>query len=152
MSGVRPAANKEGKVMDMIQLIYGSKGSGKTKRLLHMVNTEAKETAGTIVFIDDDSRYAQEIDNQVRFVDISEYGINSPDKLYGFLCGMYAQNYDIQTFYIDAFLKIVGQEPAELEGFFKKFIKLCEKNNINAVVCMSADVSAAPEYLKAYII
>ena len=117
-----------------------------------MVNTEAKETAGTIVFIDDDSRYAQEIDNQVRFVDISEYGINSPDKLYGFLCGMYAQNYDIQTFYIDAFLKIVGQEPAELEGFFKKFIKLCEKNNINAVVCMSADVSAAPEYLKAYII
>lgn len=136
----------------MIQLIYGLKGSGKTKKLLNMVNTEAKEASGTIVFIDDDSRYAREISNDVRFVDISEYYIDSADKLYGFLCGMYAQNYDIQTFYIDAFLKIVKQEPAEAEEFFKKMIKFFDKNEIDAVVCISADVDAAPEYLKKYII
>ncbi|MGI6664774.1 MAG: hypothetical protein ACOX3W_05130 [Christensenellaceae bacterium] len=138
--------------MLMIQLIYAAKGNGKTKRLLNMVNTEVKEASGTVVFIDDDKRYLREVDSQARFVDISEYGIDSAETLYGFLCGMYAQNYDIQSFYIDAFLKIVKVEPEELEAFFKAVYAFCDERNINIVFCVSAEVEKAPAFLKEWII
>ncbi len=136
----------------MIQLIYASKGSGKTKKLLGMVAEEVKSAEGTVVFIDDDKRYLREVPSSVRFVDISEYGIDSADGLFGFICGMYAQNYDIGAFYIDALLKIIGKQPEEAECFFKKFADFCEKNQVHAVLSVSADVANAPDFLKGWII
>ena len=136
----------------MIQLIYGTKGSGKTKKLLNMVAEEVKTAEGSVVFIDDDKRYLREVPSSVRFVDISEYGIDSADALLGFLCGMYAQNYDIGAYYIDALLKIVGKQPAELACFFKKLGEFCEANKINVVISVSAEAEEAPEYLKDWIV
>ncbi|MBR6816744.1 MAG: ATP-binding protein [Clostridia bacterium] len=136
----------------MIQLIYGTKGSGKTKKLLNMVAEEVKTAEGSVVFIDDDKRYLREVPSSVRFVDISEYGIDSADALLGFLCGMYAQNYDIGAYYIDALLKIVGKQPEELACFFKKLGEFCEANKINVVISVSAEAEEAPEYLKNWIV
>ena len=42
----------------MIQIIYGKKGSGKTKRIIDMANEAVKAHEGSIVFIDDDNRYS----------------------------------------------------------------------------------------------
>lgn len=138
--------------MRMVQLIYAAKGSGKTKKLLGMVAEEAKNAAGAVVFMDDDTRYLREVPTSVRFVDISEYGIDSADALFGFICGMYSQNYDIGAVYIDSFLKIIGKQPAEAEDFFQKFAAFCDKNNIHAVLSVSAEVETAPEFLKAWMI
>ena len=136
----------------MVQLIYAAKGSGKTKKLLGMVAEEAKNAAGAVVFMDDDTRYLREVPTSVRFVDISEYGIDSADALFGFICGMYSQNYDIGAVYIDSFLKIIGKQPAEAEDFFHKFAAFCDKNNIHAVLSVSAEAETAPEFLKAWMI
>ncbi|MEI3416240.1 MAG: hypothetical protein V8Q43_01550 [Christensenellaceae bacterium] len=136
----------------MVQLIYAAKGSGKTKKLLGMVAEEAKNAAGAVVFMDDDTRYLREVPTSVRFVDISEYGIDSADALFGFICGMYSQNYDIGAVYIDSFLKIIGKQPAEAEDFFQKFAAFCDKNNIHAVLSVSAEAETAPEFLKAWMI
>ena len=38
----------------MIQVIFGKKGSGKTKRILDMANASVKEAKGNVLFIDDD--------------------------------------------------------------------------------------------------
>ena len=114
----------------MIQLIYGTKGSGKTKKLLNMVAEEVKTAEGSVVFIDDDKRYLREVPSSVRFVDISEYGIDSADAL----------------------LKIVGKQPAELACFFKKLGEFCEANKINVVISVSAEAEEAPEYLKNWIV
>ena len=138
--------------MRMVQLIYAAKGSGKTKKLLGMVAEEAKNAAGAVVFMDDDTRYSREVPTSVRFVDISEYGIDSADALFGFICGMYSQNYDIGAVYIDSFLKIIGKQPAEAEDFFQKFAAFCDKNNIHAVLSVSAEAETAPEFLKAWMI
>ena len=136
----------------MVQLIYAAKGSGKTKKLLGIVAEEAKNAAGAVVFMDDDTRYLREVPTSVRFVDISEYGIDSADALFGFICGMYSQNYDIGAVYIDSFLKIIGKQPAEAEDFFQKFAAFCDKNNIHAVLSVSAEAETAPEFLKAWMI
>ena len=138
--------------MRMVQLIYAAKGSGKTKKLLGMVAEEAKNAAGAVVFMDDDTRYLREVPTSVRFVDISEYGIDSADALFGFICGMYSQNYDIGAVYIDSFLKIIGKQPAEAGDFFQKFAAFCDKNNIHAVLSVSAEAETAPEFLKAWMI
>lgn len=117
-----------------------------------MVAEEAKNAAGAVVFMDDDTRYLREVPTSVRFVDISEYGIDSADALFGFICGMYSQNYDIGAVYIDSFLKIIGKQPAEAEDFFQKFAAFCDKNNIHAVLSVSAEAETAPEFLKAWMI
>ena len=142
----------KGWIVFMIQLIYGQKGSGKTKRLLDMCNEEVRVTDGSVVFIDDDKRYLREVPREVRFVDVSEYDITTADGLFGFVCGMYAQNYDIGAFYIDAFLKIVGNEPSQLKLFFDKFSKFCAENNIKAVFSISANAADAPDFMKDMII
>lgn len=136
----------------MVQLIYGTKGSGKTKRLLEMVNKEAETAQGDVIFIDDDKRYMYDVRHQVRFVDVSEYSVDSEEKLYGFICGMLAQNFDISAIYLDAFIHIVKKQPEEMEIFFKTLIQLAEKNNVKLVLNVSADPAVMPEYLKAYVI
>ena len=57
----------------MIQVIFGKKGSGKTKRILDMANASVKEAKGNVLFIDDDKSYTLSLKPQIRFIDASEY-------------------------------------------------------------------------------
>ena len=136
----------------MVQLIYGKKGIGKTKRLIDMTNAELSETKGNIAFIDDDKRYMYDIKPQVRFVDVTEYKIDSSEKLYGLLCGMMAQDYDISAIYIDAFLKIIGKTPVESEAFIKAIDAVAEQHEVKIVINVSGDPAEATDYLKQHII
>ena len=74
----------------MIQVIHGKKGSGKTKRILDQANEAIKEHKGDVIFIDDDNRYMYDLRHEVRFVNAGEYGSDSPEMFFGFLCGMLA--------------------------------------------------------------
>ena len=132
----------------MIQLIYAKKGSGKTKRLIDLANAELNSTKGDVVFIDDDKRYMYDVAHQARFVDVKDYGIESGDALYGML----SQNYDIEAVYIDAFLKIVKMDVAEIKELMDKIDALSEKNDFKAVIIISDDPEKAPDFLKERII
>ena len=136
----------------MIQLIYAPKGSGKTKRLIDLANAELNSTKGEVVFIDDDKRYMYDVAHQARFVDVKDFGIESGDALYGMLCGMVSQNYDIEAIFIDAFLKIVKMDVADLKSLMDKISALSEANNFKAVIIISAEPNEAPDFLKPYII
>ena len=136
----------------MIQLIYAKKGSGKTKRLIDLANAGLNSTKGDVVFIDDDKRYMYDVAHQARFVDVKDYGIESGDALYGMLCGMVSQNYDIEAVYIDAFLKIVKMDVAEIKELMDKIDALSEKNDFKAVIIISDDPEKAPDFLKERII
>lgn len=136
----------------MIQLIYSEKGTGKTKRLIDFANGDMKQAKGDVVFIDDDKRYMYDVVHQIRFVDVTEYKISGCEEFYGFLCGMVSQNFDIESIYIDAFLKIIKKSVTEIEDMMKKIEELCEKNNIKAVIIISADPKTAPDFMKKYII
>ena len=58
----------------MIQIIFGKRGSGKTKRIIDMANASIRESKGDVLFIDDDNRYMFDLKHQIRFVNASEYG------------------------------------------------------------------------------
>lgn len=136
----------------MIELIYAKKGSGKTKRLIDLVNEELLSTKGDVVFIDDDKRYMYDVPHQARFVDVSDYKIDSADALYGMLCGMVSQNYDIEAVFIDAFLKIVKLDVTELQPLMEKIESLTQSAGFKAVIIISADPDQAPDFLGDLII
>ena len=59
----------------MINIIYGVKGSGKTKRIIDAANDRAHSTKGSLVYITDCADHSSEVDNSIRFIDIKHYGI-----------------------------------------------------------------------------
>ena len=70
----------------MIKLIIGNKGSGKTKRLIDLVNTTASETEGNVVCIEKGDVLTFSLSHKVRLIDAERYGIKGYDELYGLLC------------------------------------------------------------------
>ena len=136
----------------MVQVIYGKKGSGKTKRLIAMANEDAVNAKGNVVFVDNDKDYMIDVKRPVRFVLATEYGIKNDDMLYGFLSGALSQNYDIEAIYVDALVRITQKTAEQLEGFFNCLEKLGEEHNVKFVLNVCADTNEAPEYLKKYII
>ncbi len=136
----------------MIQVIHGLKGSGKTKRIIDLANESIKQQKGDVVFVDDDNRYMFDLRHEVRFVNAGEYNMAGPEMLYGFLCGMLAQNFDVTLVFIDAFLKLVHAKPEDTEWFFKSLESLSVKRNINFVLSVSMDDEAAPEFIRKYFI
>ena len=136
----------------MIQVILGKKGSGKTKRLIDLTNDALKVEHGYVVFIDDDKRYMYDLRHEIRFVDASEYDVNNVDRFYGLLTGMLSVNFDITLVVVDAFLKMTGKQPEELQWLFEKLEKLSEAHNVNFVLSISGDPAEIPEFITRYAI
>lgn len=136
----------------MIQVIHGLKGSGKTKRIIDMANESIKQQKGDVVFVDDDNRYMFDLRHEIRFVNAGEYNMAGPEMLYGFLCGMLAQNFDVTLVFIDAFLKLVHAKPEDTEWFFKSLESLSAKRNINFVLSVSMDDADAPDFIRKYFV
>jgi len=132
----------------MIQLIYGKKASGKSKKLLDMANEEAVDAQGNIVYIDDNNRCMYDLKHEIRFVNITEYDIRSVNSLYGFICGMIAGDFDIHSFYIDGLKKILYNDDADIEELLNRLDSVLKDKSAFMIYSGEEDV---PEYLKKYI-
>ena len=140
----------------MIQVIAGKKGSGKTKRLIDLTNTTARDAVHDVIFLDDDNRYMFDLRHEVRFVNARDYWpdvtTGSPEMFFGFLCGMLAQNFDISVIFVDAFLKLVKADVNDTEEFFTRLEKLSSAHNVQFILSVSCDDTVAPAFLKKYFI
>lgn len=133
----------------MIQLIVGGKGSGKTKKMIDMINESAKTTPGNIVCIEKSMKLTYDINYKARLIDVDEYNVSGYDMLYGFIAGILAGNYDIVEVYLDGVLKLGNHD---LEGLGKLLDELeaLVKENVKMVVTVSADLGALPEGVRKY--
>jgi hypothetical protein len=136
----------------MIRVIYGKKGSGKTKRIIDMANIASKENDGALVFIDDDNRYMFDLHHEIRFVNATEYSVSSPDMFLGFLCGIISSNYDMSCLFIDGFLRLVKADIADLAPLFERLEKMAVEHNVTVVISVSGAPEEAPEFIKPYLI
>jgi energy-coupling factor transporter ATP-binding protein EcfA2 len=132
----------------MIHVIYGKKGSGKSKKLLDMANAEVESATGNIVYLDDNNRCMYDLKYQIRFINTSDYSIDTIDKLYGFVCGILSRDFDISSVYIDSIKMMIGKED-DPEQLIKKLEKVFDGINAYIVISGSEDV---PEHLKKYVI
>ena len=136
----------------MVSLIMGVKGSGKTKRLIELINNSAKDEPGNVVCIEANRNLTYDIHYHIRLIDAQEYKLNSYDLLRGFISGLYAGNYDISHVFIDNLFKIVGGEiGSDTENFLNWLDRFGEQNNIKFTVSISADVSAATDGMQKFL-
>lgn len=135
----------------MVKLIVGLKGTGKTKTLIEMVNSAAKDSHGSVICLELGDKLRYDISYQARLVDVSEYGIEDSHDLGGFVCGMYASNHDITNVFIDSALKICKNDVKSFSEFFLKTAKFAEKNEFDLVVTSSIEAKDLPEEVKAYL-
>ena len=136
----------------MIKCIVGKKGSGKTKQLIDMVNAAVKEENGNVICIEKGAKLTYDISHDARLIDISEYPVTGYEAFIGFLCGIYACDYDVSCVFIDSLYKVAGSDSAaEIETFFEKLELLYKSKGIKFVITISADISELPDAVKKYI-
>lgn len=135
----------------MIQIIYGSKGTGKTKRIIDQANSSIAKELGDIVFITDTSRYIREIKYQIRFTNSKESNIKSEEGLLGFIQGMIEANYDIRLFFIDGIARMIDKKLEEMESFFNRLKAIAQKTEATFVLTISADYEDLPDFIKEFV-
>ncbi|MDE7340576.1 MAG: twitching motility protein PilT [Lachnospiraceae bacterium] len=141
----------------MVQLIVGRKGKGKTKHLLDKVNTEVKDIAGNVVYLDKSTKHMFELNNKIRLINVSDYMVTNSDEFVGFICGIISQDHDLQQMYFDSFLKIACMEDSaavseDINTVIGKLEAVSTKFNVDFVLSISLDAHELSEDLKSKII
>lgn len=134
-----------------IQLIVGSKGTGKTKRFTKMINQRTSATNGSVVCIEkgDVSRF--EVTHKARLIDVDEYKIAGSDELFGMICGLTASNYDITDIFVDATFRIIGTKSQKIIRELIEHLCLVE-TDVAITMTISCDAKELDKSLVQYII
>ncbi|NLL56481.1 MAG: hypothetical protein GX242_04630 [Clostridiales bacterium] len=136
----------------MITIIYGDKGTGKTKKIINLANENINNQKGDVVFLAATSRYRMEISSRIRFIDVLDIGIASKDGLIGFVKGLLNGNYDIETVYIDGIYKMArttidSEEMAEL----MMALDSLSNHGIKFIITISCSKEKLPAFIAKYI-
>ena len=135
----------------MIKVIYGAKGTGKTKLMIDAANAAVKEAKGHLIYITDSKRYMYDLEREVRFIDTSEYDIAGEAALCGFLKGVIAGNNDNEYVYIDGVVRFAGKPVQEMAAFFYMLDKVSKANNLVITVSVTADKEELPDFVTKYL-
>lgn len=126
----------------MIKLIIGKKGSGKTKKLVDLVNAAANESLGNVVCIEKGDTLTFSVTHKARLIDADACGISGYGEYYGLLAGVKAGNHDVTHIFGDATLRIGSRNYEELAVFLERLSKI---NDVEFLFTVSCDESELPE-------
>ena len=135
----------------MIQIISGEKGKGKTKVLIEKANTEARNAHGSIVYLDKSNKHMYELSNKIRLINVRDHFIENSSEFIGFFCGIISCDHDLQTVYLDSFLKIAFINKDNLESVIQKLDKISEHCKVDLVISLSMDCEHLPESVQKYV-
>ncbi len=133
----------------MIKVICGRKGSGKTKKMIDMVNDVCAKSTGSVVCIEEGMQLTYDISYRCRLIAANEYNIKGYDAFYGFLAGVLAGNYDIADVFVDGILKIGNKDLVGLGAMLAKLEAITKE--INVTITVSVDETELPEDVKKYL-
>ena len=133
----------------MVRLIMSGSGEGKTKQLLELMDSAAETSTGCMVCIEPTRNMSFSLRHQTRLVDASEFSINSFDSLRGFICGLYAGNYDISHIFIDDLYKVAGNRDDRAVGEFLNWLDTFSSPlGLKVTLTISADPSMATDTMR----
>ena len=132
----------------MINIIAGENGIGKTKKLIDIANESIKTSSGTTVFINNGNKLMYDIHHDVKLIDIKQYNINNIDRLYGFICGIYANNYDTSNIIWDNTFNLSKFSNEELYNFLLKLHYFSKEANVNFFLSLSSNINDLPDDIK----
>ena len=126
----------------MIKLIIGKKGSGKTKKLVEMVNAAAETSLGNVVCVEKSSTLTFSVNYKARLIDSDSFGISGYGEYYGMLAGIKSGNHDVTHIFGDATLRIGTRDYDELYDFLARIAKIDDVEFIFTISCDEAELPA----------
>lgn len=136
----------------MVQIIAGRKGKGKTKHLLDMANAAIKGANGTVVYLDKSAQHMYELNNKIRLINVNEFPVSNSEGFLGFICGIISQDHDLETMYLDSFLKLSHLEGEDISDTYLTLKKIGEKYHVTFVLSISLDKEELPECAQSDVI
>jgi hypothetical protein len=135
----------------MIHVFCNKRGSGKTKALISMANDKVENSKGHVVYIDDDKRHLFDLNRNIRFIATDAYKLKDYNCLYGFLCGIISEDYDVDTIFIDGLFNIVRGDIKDAAHLFFDLEKLSQEYNIEFYINVNHEEVEVPEFMKKYV-
>ena len=135
----------------MLKLIIGSKGAGKTKRLIALASEALETSHGSVVCLEQGNKLMYDISHKIRLIDTSDYLVCDGQSLFGFVAGIYASNHDITDIFIDSALKICKNNVASFELFLSECDKFATNAGVNIIMTSSLPVEEATDTMKKYL-
>ena len=130
-----------------MKIIYGPKGTGKTKAIIDSANSALETAKGHVIFITDTNRYTYDLKYQIRFLDVTQFAIQGMDGFRGFVKGIVAASGDNEYIFIDGIARICGKGLNDLSNIFDAMAKLELDFGVKFVVTCSAAKEDLPEFV-----
>lgn len=127
-------------------------GEGKTKQLIELMENAAENEVGCMVCIEPKRNISFNLRHQTRLIDASEFDIDSFETLRGFICGLYAGNYDISHIFVDNLCKVAHSNDERGIGQFLNWLdSFTSPLNLKATITVSADPDTATDTMRKYM-
>ncbi len=137
----------------MVKVIAGLKGSGKTKRLVELINRAVQEEHGNVVCIEKDKKLTYDIPYQVRLIHASDYPIGTFEFMKGFISGLRAGNYDITHIFIDNYHKMFSASTDTQTVEFLDWLHFfAKKEGLSFTISITTDPETVSDGIKKYIL
>lgn len=134
----------------MIHVFCSQRGTGKTKALIELANGKAEKAKGTVIYIDDDRGPMFNLDSRIRMIITDDFRLKDYNEMYGFLCGILSEDYDIETIFIDSLCSIISGNLEEAAHLFLKMEKLAHNYKLEFYININGDYSEMPLFLQKY--
>jgi archaellum biogenesis ATPase FlaH len=135
----------------MINLIYGEKGTGKTKQMIDGANQSAQTAKGVVVYIDKDDSRIHDLDRSIRLVNTAAYQVSTQEQVVAFVKGMLATNYDIEKIYVHGLAKIVKSDLADMQAVYDGLGAVATEYNVDFVISVSCAKENLPAFVAKYL-
>lgn len=129
----------------MITLLTGPKGSGKTKKLVAMIDEALKTSEGHVVCVEKSDKLRYDVNYKVRLVSADHYQVAGYDAFYGLLAGLCAGDHDITDILVDATLRIGTRDYEALGDFLEKVNALAADANTRFAFTVSTETENIPQ-------
>jgi len=127
-------------------------GEGKTKQLIELMENAAEQEVGCMVCIEPKRNMSFNLRHQTRMIDSSEFAVDSFESLRGFLCGLYAGNYDISHIFIDDLCKVAHNSDERQIGEFLTWLDAFSSPlNLKVTITVSASPDSATDTMRKFM-
>lgn len=134
-----------------MKIIYGPKGTGKTKAIIDNANEVLEGAKGHVIFVTDTNRYAYDLKYQIRFLNVTAFELQNDDAFRGFIKGIVAANGDNEYIFIDGIARIAGKPISELGSIFSAMEKLEKDFEVKFVITVSAAKEDLPDFVLKHV-
>ena len=118
----------------MIKIIYGPKGTGKTKIMIDEANAAGASAKGHMLFVRNTKRYMYDLHRDIRVIDTTDYQFAGEEALCGFVKGVVAANNDNEYLFIDGAARIAGKDIKDMAAFYYMLDKPSVTNRMSILV------------------